>query len=219
MTNEELIQRHPRVWHMAADGGWEGIQKHGLLSVSRLLDLYEVSGDDRLAIESARRPHSVALSKKGLPGAVVRDNKPMFESVLARNLQDGLAPRDWYEILNRKSFFWVDRDRLERLLKAKAYAGKPQIILEIETEALLAAHEGDVYLSAINSGQTLYGGSPRGLSTFKSIADFPGGSGKGGSKQNPRIVELVVEGGVPDIASMVLKVERIHNGETEVLFP
>lgn len=219
MTEDELIERHPRLWHMAADGGWEGIRDNGLMSVTRLLDLYEVEGQPRFAIESARRPQSVVLRKAGLPNAVVRDNKPMFESVLAKNLQDGLQPREWYEILNRKSFFWVDHERLVRLLSARAYAGSPQVVIEVDTRALLERHLADVRLCAINSGQTLYGGQPRGLSTFMRIEDFPSGEGKVGSKTRPRIVELVVEGGVPDIAEMVVNVERLEDGAAKRLWP
>jgi hypothetical protein len=207
-----MIERHPRLWHMAADGSWQSIKAQGLLSVTRLLDLYGVAGDARFAIESARRPQSVKLKAPGLPDAVVRDNKPMFESSLAKCLQDGLTPKDWYEILNRKSFFWVERERLERLLGAKAYAKDPQIVLTVDTRALLERHRERVRLSGINSGQTLYVPQPRGASTFRTIADFPTDGGRIGSKTKPRIVEAVVEGGVPDIAELVLKVERVQNG-------
>lgn len=219
MTEDELVRRHPRLWHMAADRSWPGIRARGLLSVSALLDLYGMEGADRFAIESARRPQSVVLAREGLGEAVVRDNKPMFESVLARNLQDGLLPRQWYEILNAKSFFWPERERLERLLGARAYAGQPQVVIEVDARALLERHRERVLLCAINSGQTLYGGQPRGLGTFRRVAEFPDDGGRLGGPGRPRVVELVVEGGVPDVMELATKVERLAGGGVEPLWP
>ena len=212
MTEEELIERHPKLWHMASDGSWPSIRDYGLLSVSRLLDLYGVEGDPRFAIESARRPQCVTLKADGLPDATIRDNKPMFETSLGKCLEGGLTPRDWYEILNRKTFFWVERERLERLLGAKAYAKNPQIVLTVDTKALIDRYGQATLLCAINSGQTLYKPQPRGPQTFKSIADFPSGAGKVGTIDRPRIVEMVVEGGVDSIADLVLSVDRYHAG-------
>ena len=42
VTPEELAQAYPRLYHMADAQSWESIRKHGLLSTSSLLDLYEV---------------------------------------------------------------------------------------------------------------------------------------------------------------------------------
>ena len=217
MTEDELIDRHPTIWHMAADGGWPAIRQHGLLSVTRLLDLYGVAGPARHAIESARRPQSVVLEAAGLPPAVVRDNKPMSDNGLLKCLQDGLTPADWYERLNTKSFFWVDRERLDRLLAARAYASQPQTVLTLDTAAMLEEHRDTVRLSAINSGQTLYVPQKRGNATFMRIGDFPDGGGRIGTPARPRIVELVVEGGVPDVARFVRRAERVFKGTAENL--
>jgi len=217
VTEDELLRRHPTIWHMAADGSWPSIRQNGLLSVTRLLDLYGVAGPARFAIESARRPQSVTLTANELPPAVVRDNKPMSDAGLVKCLQDGLVPKDWYEVLNRKSFFWVDRERLDRLLAARAYASHPQTVLEIDTKALLDSHRSKVRLCRINSGQTMWVPSDRGNATFKTISDFPDGPGRIGTKVRPAIVELVVEGGVPDVAKFVLGVERVYQGKATSL--
>ncbi len=210
MTDEELIRRHPRVWHMAAAETWPGIQERGLLSVSGLLDVYGYEGGARRAVESARRPECVTLKRDGLPDAVVRDNKPMFEKSLLKCLQDGLTPSQWYEILNAKAFFWADRKRLDRLLGA--YSSKPQVVLEVDTAGLLERHRDRVRLSAINSGQTARKAQLRGLSTFRRIEDFPDGKGALGTKERPRVVELVVEDGVPDVMEIVQGAHRVEAG-------
>lgn len=217
MTEDELLRRHPTIWHMAADGSWPSIRQNGLLSVTRLLDLYGVAEAARFAIESARRPQSVTLTANGLPPAVVRDNKPMSDVGLVKCLQDGLTPKDWYEVLNRKSFFWVDRERLDRLLRARAYASHPQTVIQIDTKALLDRYRDDVRLCRINSGQTMWVPVDRGHATFKTIGDFPDGPGRIGTPIRPAVVELVVEGGVPDVVKFVLGVERVYQGKTTPL--
>jgi hypothetical protein len=212
LTEEELLERHPRVWHMAADGMWPNIQANGLLSVSKLLDLYGVSGAAREGIEAQRRPQCVELEHPLHGRAVVRDNKPMFDASLVNCLQDGLGPKDWYRILNAKSFFWVDKARLDRLLSARAYVKDPQTVIEVDTATLLDGHRSKVRLARMNTGQTLYVPQPRGLATFHTIEAFPSGTGAIGSKQRPRIVELVVEDGVPDITNSVVRVDRFYKG-------
>jgi hypothetical protein len=85
---------------MAEDGSFESIKKHGLLSTSALLNLYEIQGDERVALESCRRPESVTISKDGFPSAIVRDQKPMTESALKKCLATDVTPKQWFEILN-----------------------------------------------------------------------------------------------------------------------
>ena len=110
MEAAELIERYPRVYHMAEDHSWPSIERHGLLSTSALLDLYEISGAARRAIESARRASSVTITHQRHGTAVVRDQKPMHESALARCLDDEMTPAQWYRLLNAKVFFWPTKE-------------------------------------------------------------------------------------------------------------
>lgn len=120
MDPERLVSRYPALFHMAESGSWESIREHGLLSTTALLDLFEVEGQERLAIESARRPEIVQLEHPEYGVALVRDNKPMQEKALERCLH-GMTPREWYEHLNWRVFFWVEQKRLLKLLGARAY--------------------------------------------------------------------------------------------------
>lgn len=209
MTEEELVNIYPRLYHMAHDGAWPAIQTHGLLSATALLDLYEVKGRARYELESQHRPESVRLQAEGLPGAVIRDQKPMGDSRLRTCLKDGLTPKDWYEFLNARSFFWLSGARIWRLLKARAYRGLPQTVLTVDTAGLVATYRDRVRLSPINSGATLFNPQPRGKETFMPIADFPF------HERRPRpnadnVVELVVEYSVPDVAKYVRAVHRVE---------
>jgi hypothetical protein len=189
---------------MAEDESWESIHKHGLLSTSALLDRFEVEGEERLAIESARRPEMMRVEHPEHGVARVRDNKPMQEKALKRSLLE-MTPREWYENLNRRVFFWVERKRLLKLLGARAYRDRPHLVLEVETAGLLERYAERVSLSPINSGATFaLGPASRGPNTFRRIAEHPNGK---------PIVELSVDYAVPDVAEFTLRVRRWRGTE------
>lgn len=210
MTVDELVATYPRLWHMAMDGSWPSIQQHGLLSTSALLDLYGYEGAKRQAIELARRPQSVPIAAPGLPGAIVRDQKPMSDGGLQKCLQGGLKPEDWYRTLNAKCFFWLSRSRLRRLLDARAYRKHPQVVLTLDTAGIVAKYQDAILLSPINSGSTIWNPVKRGAATFLPIVDFPFAERRKTKSKADALVELVVTGGVPDIGDHVIAVHRVE---------
>lgn len=215
MKIETLVETYPRLYHMAHEGAWPAIEKHGLLSVEALLDLYGIGGEDRERYAAAHRPQNVDIAADGLPGAVLRDQKPMSDRALRKCLEDGLEPADWYRLLNSKSFFWLSSGRVWALLGARAYRGRKQTVLTLDTEKLVRDYEDRILLSPMNSGSTIYRPLPRGKSTFQRIEDFPFEE----RRKKPRsayanVVELVVEGGVPNVSEYVL---AVHEAEKDTL--
>lgn len=195
---------------MAQDGSWPSIAEYGLLSTSALLDLYEIEGEQRQALESRHRPLSVAINRLGLPGAVVRDQQPMREQALRDCLDDGLTPTDWYLTLNRRVFFWPDRRRLRRLLSARAYRRDAQTVLTLDTRSLVEAYADVIQLSPINSGATIMGVARRGNQTFASISDFPLEPQRRRVGRRQPVAELVVPDRVEPILNHVLAVHRVQ---------
>jgi hypothetical protein len=218
LTEEDLIRQHPRLWHMAEDGSWDSIAKRGLLSTSALLDFYAIEGEQRRAIESQRRPESVKISRPGFPDAIVRDQKPMSDEALKKCLAHGITPSDWYEILNAKVFFWLSRERLRRLLGAKAYRKHSQTVLTLDTESLVRAQRNNILLSPINSGSTIMNPQPRGHDTFLPIAQYPFEDWRKKRSARTAVVELVVTGGVPDVTDHVIAVHRVINSAFEEIW-
>jgi hypothetical protein len=47
MDVEELAAQHPRVFHTMSAAAWPSVQRHGLLSTRRLVDLIELDSADR----------------------------------------------------------------------------------------------------------------------------------------------------------------------------
>lgn len=219
MTEDELrrlLRDCPVLWHMAEAGSWPSIREHGLLSTSALLDRFGITGERREAVESRQRPESVTLSE-ALGTAVIRDNRPLGQDALADVLDDGLVPRDWYRLLNRRAFFWLKHDRLKTLMGA--YPGRPHDVLEVDAASLVAAHRDEIELSPINSGAIGRARARRGKATFLPINEYPYETWRGKRGPRDRVVELAVLGGVPDIARHVTRVVRMRDGrEEEVLF-
>lgn len=191
---------------MAEAGSWPSIERHGLLSTTALLDLFEVNGELRFQIESSRRPRSITIEHPEHGTAVIRDNIPLLEKVLERTLV-GMSPREWYEALNRKVFFWVAEERLERLRNAGAYARHKHLILTVDTEQLVVRHGERILLSPMNSGATHPGARyTRGVDTFKNFDEYPWEARAKANAREP-VVELAVDYSVPDIAEYVIERE------------
>lgn len=218
MSIDELISNYPRLWHMAEDGSWPSIKDHGLLSTSSLLDLHGISGNERRAIESQRRPDLVSLSTNGVGSTVIRDNKPMSDAALNGCLTDGLTPEQWYTTLNGMIFFWLSKDRVHRLLGARAYRNRPHIVITVETASLVEAHLDNVRLSPINSGSTIMKPQPRGRNTFLPISAYPFETWRRQRGKRDAVVELTVIGGVPDIVRHALTVQRVDGGSVRTIW-
>jgi hypothetical protein len=206
---EEFLQNSPKLYHMAEFDSWSSIRDRGLLSTTAILDLYGVQGAERRQIEEVRRPASVTLTHKTLPPIVIRDQLPMTDAALQQCLQDGLAPRDWYLLLNSRVFFWPSRERLTRLLGAKAYRNKKHDILEVDSRSIVQDYRDKITLSPINSGSTLFDPQPRGKQTFSRIVDYPYSS----RPKDNRLAELAIDHSVPDVSGYVTNVLEMQGNE------
>ena len=204
MTPEELAEKHPRLYHVTDPSNWEGIQKHGLLSTSSLLSLFEVPAARRAAIERQCRPESVPLAHPIHGRAVITDNRPLSETKLEKCLDDGLTPADWLALLNERVFFWVDKKRPEGLLNAPLNREQDRLVLVLSTLRVAKRHADRMQLSPINSGSTLYQSARRGRSTFTPLH----------RKATPdRIVEVTVVGGVEPITDLVIERHLVNGAD------
>lgn len=210
MNPDNIAERFPRLYHMAEEGSWESIRRHGLLSTEALLDLFEVTGARRGEILHQRRAASVPLEHALHGTAVVRDQKPLSRKRLEACLTD-MTFEEWLATLNSRVFFWLTEHNLEVLLGARAYRDQPHDVITVDTAALVAAHADRITLSPINSGATLYKPPVRGRQTFLPIADYPFDERRRAGKT--LIVELAVERGVPDIEELALGVDRRQSGQ------
>lgn len=203
MTPADLVRRHPTVYHMVDVRNIDRVRAMGLLSTAALLDRFGLTGGDRDRVESEHRPATVRIPFDGphptLGYAHVRDQRPLEPAALARCLTDGLTPAQWYRTLNGRVYFWPDPGRLGRMLKVYA-ATAEQVVLEIDTAALLARHGDRVELSHINSGfaSARYPPAARGPRTFVPLADYVWSTGNA-------VAEVTVPYAVPDVMDVVVR--------------
>jgi hypothetical protein len=205
---EELARRYPQLYHMAEANTWGSIRRHGLLSTSGLLDLFEIAGAERELIESQRRAESITITHPKFGTAVIRDQKPMRAAAIASCLTD-MTPRGWYELLNQRVFFWLTRKRLITLLNARAYKGKMHCVLTVDTARLLERYVGSVTLSPINSGSALYNPRPRGSRTFLASSEYPYAERQKLRGEKDAIAELAVDYAIRDIEDLVIRVDHM----------
>jgi len=207
ITVEELVEHYPCLYHMAEADSWESIREKGLLSTSALLDLFEVKGKERFAIESCHRPKCVTIEHPEHGRAVIRDQIPMRERSLLKCLKK-ISPRKWYELLNGKVFLWAALHRLESLLNARAYRGKEHVILKVDARGLLSDYASKVLLSPINSGSTIYRPSLRGATTFQSLNSYPFEERRKKRGLSDAVAEMAFDYAIHDIRKYVIRVEK-----------
>lgn len=210
ITIDELVELHPQLFHMAEEGTWPSICDLGLLSTSSLLDQFEINGEQRTRIEATNRREQIIITHPKYGAAVIRDQIPMTESALEKCLV-GLAPHEWYRLLNKRVFFWTRSDRLARLFNARAYRGKTHCIITIDTTRMLEQYADRVRLSPINSGSTIFKPQPRGLDTFLPMSQYPFEHWSQKRSRSTAIVEVTIDYGVPDIKDFVTDVVHMKD--------
>jgi len=206
MTPSDLAERWPRLYHLAEAGAWPSIRRHGLLSTTALLDLFEVEPERRAALEGARRTASHVLEHPEHGTAVLRDNLALHPTALERTL-DAMTTEEWCRTLNARVFLWLTEARWQRLRATRLYRDRPHDLVVLDTASLLAAHGDRVELSPLNSGAVFALTTVRrGSQTFRPL---PGYDWEARRRTAEPVVELTVLGGVPDAAEHVVDVRRV----------
>jgi hypothetical protein len=149
-----------RLYHLAEKSNLPSIMEHGLLSTERLLGVAGVAPDGRDTFLRRHREETVLLGG----GITIRDQKPMPPSALAKALDDGMEPADWYALLNGFVFMWSDRERLVR--QKNACGGRPQVVLTFDAQQLFEAFGRFAFVSPINSGNARRMPARRGRDTL-----------------------------------------------------
>jgi hypothetical protein len=206
---------------MAAAGSWDSIREHGLLSTGALVSLWEISPPEkRESLLGQRRPVSLKIVNDALGEATIRDQIPLDEASLASALVD-MTPHDWYLELNKRVFFFLQEQRLEKLLGARSYRNDEHVVIALDTASLVGAHSKEIELCKINSGFAQpHSKARRGRDTFVPIEQYEHRDRMIARDRPPwDVSELTVPTAVLDIERHVVSVERRkRNDILEVLF-
>ncbi|MFG3604365.1 DUF7002 family protein [Micromonospora chersina] len=206
MDVEELIARHPRVFHTMSATAWPSVQRHGLLSTQRLINLFNLDVAARDGLLSAPRKQSTVLRAPGLPPAVIRDQKPM--KFVAEKIDPSSSLAEYLAAINSRVFFWASAERLNRLRQAKEYRTEDQVVLHVDTRALVERHGAQIELCRLNSGAMTQKNHPmRGHRSWLPIADYPYAEYRRRYGRDGALVEVTVLDAVPDILDLTDKIE------------
>ncbi len=203
VTSAELAKHYPRLYHMADGASWASIQRHGLLSTSVLLDLFEVRPAERPPILAQQRTKSIAIKHSVHGSAVIRDQKPLNRAKLEGCLIN-CSFQQWLDMLNSRVFFWLCKERLQTLMCAGEYCDQKHVVLVLDTARLATDFQDHITLAPMNTGNTRPFAHKRSLSTFSSMVDYP-------FEQRLKrglyytVVELAVEGGVANVMDYLVE--------------
>jgi hypothetical protein len=191
------------MYHFADAANARSIEQLGLLSTTELLRRRDVDART-VATATAYRPADVELPS----GERIRDQAPMPPAALAACLDPGLSPQDWYRLVNGHVFFWLSLERVHR--HAKALRRRAQLLLTVDTAALVGAYEHRAFVTPFNIGNARRRPARRGPRTLCPLTSWRTHGWKQealpGSRPRPsshRPAELLIEGGVPDIHRFV----------------
>jgi hypothetical protein len=205
----ELIERYPRLFHLAEAGSTRAISAHGLLPAQEIVSTSGLDPGEQAAILSRPRPRALTIEHPLLGRVTLRDQTPLRAHILDKVLTD-MTAQQWLSALNERVFLWLHPQRLDQLLGARRNRGRSHDVLVIDTASLVCAHDRRIRLSAVNSGSTLYPNAPeRGTSTFQTIEDYPFAERLRRRTPQTAVVELAVSGGVRDIADHVTGTYRV----------
>jgi hypothetical protein len=207
---DELVERYPRLFHLAEVGSARAITTHGLLTAREIVSTSALHSDEQASILSRPRTRTLSIEHPRLGRVALRDQSPLRAHILDKVLTD-MTAQEWLSALNERVFFWLHPQRLHQLLNARRNRGRAHDVLVIDTASLVATHSHRVHLSSINSGAALYPNAPkRGTGTFQTISDYPYAERLRGRTPRTAVVELSVSSGVRDIAVHVVDQYQAH---------
>lgn len=201
---DEIVSLYPHLYHMATAGSWPSIKQHGLVCTRLACEMASVDEPLKTKLISELRPDSVAIGGASGPKFVVRDQKPMNATTLAKALQD-MTASEWLLSLNSKVFFWPTKKRLKTMMGARPYKNVAHDVLVLDTAKLLKAELDKVWLSPMNSGATIPFSHPRGSGTFQRVDNFDLAARLAMAGRNSAIAEVCVDERV-DVGPHIIKV-------------
>jgi hypothetical protein len=218
MDTDQLVSYYPQLFHVSDARSWPPITQLGLLSASALLDRFEIEAGQRLVLERQRRTRCETLEHPLYGTAILRDQKRLNLTNLEACLSPDMSIAEWLCLLNRRVHFWVTKTRLAKFLGANEYRSDQQLVLVLDTASVVAAHEREIGLAPINTGDTRSRKPERGRDTVVPIAAYPFERWRLKRKTYVEaVVELSVDYAVPDLVDHVERAEIVRPGQKSLV--
>ena len=199
MTPDQFLARCSQLWHVGAPGSFESIAVNGLRTAQQSIDAADLDDEARAALHGTPREASVHLVVDGQK-IVLRDQAPLLKGDLTKFLEPGVSTEDWVKVLNRRTYLFTDRARMETMLHKYAQLDGAQEVVAFSPLRLFDAAGPKIELSAQNaSAGARRTDTPKGRDTFVSVTRFP----------NKKPAEITIVDGLDDLTGIIVRAERV----------
>jgi hypothetical protein len=178
MDIQKFVGLRENLFHLTDKNNLDSIlSDYTLKSTQTLTGLVKIP--DRQNFLRTRRVGHKRISDGSL-AFLLRDQDPLFEKIVTKNLEKTMSFGDFVYLLNSKVFFWATEKDLRTHYARYEKQNERPVILRINTAALFAVNKHEPKFCKLNSGAprcSSYhkeGAPPRGSNTFLDAASYPG---------------------------------------------
>lgn len=176
MDLEKFIELRPQLYHLTDKINIPLILgARTLQSTSQLVRIAQIPDMDNFLRTRRVGHHSITIGKSQ---AKLRDQDPLFQKIVEKNLEDGWTFEDFVYSLNSRVFFWATEKDLRTHYKRYENQKEYPRILRFDTADLFNANKTQPQFCHLNSGaprcSAYYqeGAPPRGPRTFLPAKEY-----------------------------------------------
>jgi hypothetical protein len=187
---EQLAKRFPNLWHVTFAGGWDGIDRHGLL---RTIDVAPL-GCEELRPEVTRVEASDGLQ--------ITLRNQLRSRVDPTPSLDGVTPAEWWRLVNSRVYFFCRQSHADQLVASYLGQHLVQEVIKLRTGPALELVADNVEVTTVNVGVfPRTKGPSRGPNNFVPLDEYP-------VADVGKIREITVAARVPLSSSAITSVVR-----------
>lgn len=170
MELQKFTRLREYLYHLTDESNLASIlNDRTLKSTTKLAQLVNMSSKDTF-LKTRRIGHKKISN--GNTTFSIRDQDPLFQKIVEKNLEDGMSFGEFVYLLNSKVFFWATEKDLHTHYKRYENQEEYPTILRVKTLDLFEANQKEPKFCRLNSGaprcSAYYpqGAPPRGKNTF-----------------------------------------------------
>lgn len=158
------------LWHVAAVAALPLLRRHGLLSPSGLVSLFQVPEPEATLLLEQNRDRCTTL-RHPQHGTVELRRQQMGDSKLGPALEgSGSSPATWRRHINGHVFFGLNAEKARLLAEADPKCA--QVTLRIDARRLLQRHGDAAWLTPINTGTVRHPRHRRSLADWHRLGAY-----------------------------------------------
>jgi Family of unknown function (DUF7002) len=196
---DDFLLRCPTLWHIGAEGSWEGIKRHGFRTAEQLILAADLDEAARERLMTEPRPEPVTFTVDGTTVTLSGQQQLLKRADLGSLMDDGMTIADWIGVLNQRVYLFTDVVAMKKALARNLELSGAQELITFSPLKFIEACRPRVELSAQSSGAIARATSTKKRKdTFVSVGLFPG---------SKRPSEVTVVDGIDDLSTVAF-VER-----------